>query len=120
MAVRNLTKLLFQRVVIVSLAILVQVGVILSGVLWLQEYEKWLNVALSVLSWVAILYIITTGRGNPSYKIAWIVLIFAFPVVGLTIYLLFAGNRSSRPVWRRLSGLRTQTQLALQQDEAVM
>lgn len=120
MVVRNLTKLLFQRVVIVSLAILVQVGVILSGVLWIQEYEKWLNVALSVLSWVAILYIITAGRGNPSYKIAWIVLIFAFPVVGLTLYLLFAGNRSSRPVWRRLSGLRTQTQLALRQDEAVM
>ena len=120
MAVRNLTKLLFQRVVIVSLAILVQVGVILSGVLWIQEYEKWLNVALSVLSWAAILYIITAGRGNPSYKIAWIVLIFAFPVVGLTLYLLFAGNRSSRPVWRRLSGLRTQTQLALRQDDAVM
>lgn len=49
---------------------------------------------MNVLSWAVVIYIISCGV-NPSYKIAWIVLILAFPVAGLTIYLLFGGNKIS-------------------------
>ena len=91
---RNLPKLLFQRVVVVTLAIVLQIGVILAGAIWLRDYRWWMNAVLSVLSWVAVL-VILSGKSNSSYKIAWIVLILAFPVAGLTIYLLFGGNKAS-------------------------
>ena len=117
---RNLPKLVFQRVVMVSLAILLQVGVILAGVIWLKEYRYWMDIALSVLSWAAVIYIISSGRGNPAYKIAWIVLILAFPVAGITIYLLFGGNKTSRREWRRMGDILPRTRLALPQDQEAM
>ena len=99
---RNFLKLVFNRVVIVSLSILLQIIVLLACVIWLKDYRSWINVALSVLSWATVIYIMSDRR-NPSYKIAWIVLILAFPVAGITIYLLFGGNmalnRASRSFW---------------------
>ncbi len=91
---RNLSKLLFQRVVVVSLAIVLQIAFLLAGMLWLQEYRVWLRTLIDVLAWVLVIAIMS-GRSNPSYKIAWIVLILAFPVAGLTIYVLFGGNKTS-------------------------
>ena len=93
---RNLPKLLFQRVVVVSLGILLQILFVVAGMDWLREYWHWVRIAMGVISWVAVLTIMT-GRSNPSYKMAWVVLILAFPVAGITIYLLFGGNTHFRP-----------------------
>ena len=117
--VRNLPKLLFQRVVAVSLGILLQIIFVLVGVVWLRDYRWWMRTALSVLSWVAVIKIIC-GRNNPSYKIAWIVLILAFPVAGLTIYLLFGGNRVSSHEARKMAGIERVTTNALTQDPEVL
>ena len=75
---RNLPKLLFQRVVVVSLAILLQILFVIAGMDWLREYWHWMKTAMDVVKWVAVLTIMT-GRSNPSYKMAWIILILAFP-----------------------------------------
>lgn len=107
---RNLSKLIFQRVVVVSLAILLQIGFLLAGVLWLQEYRFWMRAILNVMSWVLVIGIMS-GRSNPSYKIAWIVLILAFPVAGLTIYALFGGNKTSH----RSNSKRAQSELTVLQ-----
>lgn len=117
--VRNLPKLLFQRVVAVSLGILLQIIFVLIGVVWLRDYRWWMRTALSVLSWVAVIKIIC-GRNNPSYKIAWIVLVLAFPVAGLTIYLLFGGNKVSSHETRKMAGVEQITTNALRQDPAVL
>ncbi|MDF3000621.1 MAG: phospholipase D/transphosphatidylase [Bacillota bacterium] len=50
------------------------------------------NVALSV----ACVFWILNNKSNPSYKIAWIILIMLFPVFGGLFYLFFSGNRTSR------------------------
>ena len=52
---RNFLKLVFNRVVIVSLSILLQIIVLLACVIWLKDYRSWINVALSVLSWAAVI-----------------------------------------------------------------
>lgn len=78
---RNFSKLIFQRVVVVSLGILLQIIFVLAGMSWLHEYRRWLGFAMSVLSWGAVITVICS-HGNPSYKIAWAVLILAFPVAG--------------------------------------
>ena len=116
---RNLPKLIFNRVVIVSLSILLQIVVLLAGVVWLREYRSWINVALSVISWLAVIYIMS-DKSNPSYKIAWIVLILAFPVAGITIYLLFGGNKASSRENRKMERINRETLSCLPQDEQVM
>jgi len=116
---RNLPKLLFQRVVVVTLAIVLQIGVILAGAIWLRDYRWWMNAVLSVLSWVAVL-VILSGKSNSSYKIAWIVLILAFPVAGLTIYLLFGGNKASSRENRKMEQIDAAAMCSLRQDEAAL
>ena len=112
---RNFLKLVFNRVVIVSLSILLQIIVLLACVIWLKDYRSWINVALSVLSWATVIYIMSDRR-NPSYKIAWIVLILAFPVAGITIYLLFGGNKASSHENRKMKRISRETLSSLPQE----
>ena len=94
-------KILFGRIMLVSVFILQQVGVMLASILWLSEYRQWVHVLLTTLSIITIIYLIH-DRTNASYKIAWIILILAFPVAGISIYLTFGGRRLSRPVRQRI------------------
>ena len=94
-------KLLFRRVAIVAVSILLQLVLMVSLVSWATEYRRWVHVLLTALSIIAIVYIMY-DRTNSSYKIAWIVLILAFPVAGISIYLAFGGRRLSGPVRRRM------------------
>ena len=82
---RKVGKVLFQRVVLVALFILLQVGVMVVSALWLSEYRRWFNILLISLSIVTVIYLMY-DKTNASYKIAWIILILAFPVAGIWIY----------------------------------
>ena len=97
----KLGKLLFQRVVIVSLSILLQVALMISMVVWMAEYRRWMHIFLAILAGLTVVYILY-DRTNSSYKIAWILLILLFPVAGICIYLTFGGRRLSGPVRRRM------------------
>ncbi|MBQ5748880.1 MAG: cardiolipin synthase [Oscillospiraceae bacterium] len=112
---RNLTKLAFGRVVIVSLAILLQIGFVLAGVFFLNESRHWFYAASTAISWLAVIIIIS-GQSNPSYKIAWILLLLAFPVAGLTVYLLFGGNKTSSRAARKMQRICDSTRHLLDQD----
>ena len=98
---KKIHKILFSRVVLVSLFILLQLGVMVATILWLSEYRSWVHGLLTILSVATIIYLVQ-DRTNASYKIAWIILILALPVAGISIYLTFGGRRLSRPVRRRM------------------
>ena len=86
---------------IVALSILLQLALMVSMVQWLSEYRSWIRVFLTVLTVVSVIYLMY-DRTNSSYKIAWIILILAFPIAGISIYLTFGGRRLSRPVRERM------------------
>ena len=114
---RNLSKLIFQRVVAVSVGIALQIIFLIVTATYLRADFFWIRIAMTVLSWVVVIYIISCGV-NPSYKIAWIVLILAFPVAGLTIYLLFGGNKISSYEHRKMQSIESVTMQQLRQDDA--
>ena len=114
---RNLSKLIFQRVVAVSLGILLQIAFLIVMATALRDDVYWIRIGMSVLSWAVIIYIISCSV-NPSYKIAWIVLILAFPVAGLTIYLLFGGNKISSYEHRKMQSIEAVAMQQLEQEEA--
>ena len=98
---KQIRKLLFQRVVIVGLSILLQLALMVSMVQWLSEYRAWIRAFLTALSVVTVIWLMLE-RTNASYKIAWIILILAFPIAGISIYLTFGGRRLSRPIRKRM------------------
>lgn len=113
---RKLMKILFSRVVGVSLSLLLQIGVVVVGVTLLDDYYRWISAFFTVCSWVAVI-LIMSDRSNPSYKVAWIVLILAFPVAGIPIYLMLGGSRLPNHDSRRLNRLRAKAREQLSQDE---
>ena len=81
-----------SRLVIISLAILIQFFFLLFILLKLSDtYGLFAYVGLQLISLLVVLWI-NSKRDNPSYKIAWIIAILIFPLFGGIFYLVF-GNK---------------------------
>lgn len=88
---RRLVKLLTSKALIVAVLILLQIIALCISIIYLASYYAYLSSFLSILSIIMTVIVINRG-GNSSYKIAWIILIMAFPLFGGIFYLLF-GNK---------------------------
>lgn len=116
---RNYFKLLFQRLVVVSLCILVQAVFLIVIVDVFSGYIRWFTGAMTVLSWITVI-VIVSSRTDSSYKIAWLIPILTLPVFGILFYILFGGNRLSKRLMRRMRAVEQVHQANLSQDEGVL
>ncbi len=92
---KAIIKFLYRRVVLISVAIALQLAVIIGVILKFNNYFVhfyWVSLLISIL---AVLWIIN-DRSNPSYKIAWIIPILLFPIFGGLFYIFFGGKRLSK------------------------
>lgn len=102
-AISKLLKLLCQRVVLVSLCILLQLIFVMALLVhYWNQGDSGLIYLISMVLGLLLTLVIISNRTNPAYKVAWIVVILAFPVFGITFYLLFGGNRLTRRLKRKL------------------
>lgn len=97
----KLLKALFSRMVIVGLILFLQVVYILMILFWLGNYSTIIHSIFTILSFVAVLYIINKDD-NPSYKLAWLVPILAFPLLGGILYLAMGDKKPARKMRRKL------------------
>ena len=89
---RSLLKLLFNRIFYVALALVVQLSWLLIALFRLMEYSRWVTIGMQVVGFLVVLWIVNK-KINPSYKLAWTMLILIFPVFGVSLYLLFGKSR---------------------------
>ena len=102
--IKKLLSLLFHRSVIVAALIILQAAVLITAMLQFSEnfvYLYWIFVGLSVL---AVLVIINR-QTDPGYKIAWVILILLFPILGWLFYVFCGGNRLSGRARRKMQGM---------------
>ncbi|KGK87757.1 cardiolipin synthase [Clostridium sp. HMP27] len=92
---KKLLKLLFSRAFLIGCAILVQIFTLVIMIWKFGEYFIYFNTISSLLSAIAVLWIIN-NKNNPAYKIAWIIPIMLFPIFGGLFYLMFGGNQISK------------------------
>ena len=93
-----------QRFALVCLAILLQAGVFAVMLLAFSRYFAyfyWFCVLISV----GISLFISTRKTKLAYKVAWIVPILVFPLVGGVMYLVLGGGR--KPKYERAATART-------------
>lgn len=64
--------------------------------------RMWIYMILNAIGVVTTILLIA-GNGNPAYKTAWIVVIVAFPIFGICIYLIFGANMLKKADINRLS-----------------
>ena len=113
----NLFKLLFRRVVLVSLSILIQFLVLFIALRQFSSHYAWVYVFFSVLSVVVVLVLINS-RTHPAYQIAWLIPITVFPVFGAVLYLILGGGRLSPRLVRRMEQFTRQMKAMPPQPEA--
>ena len=76
------------RAVFVAVSLLFQIGWLLLLILKLNEYSAWISLISSVLALLVVLQLYSKHT-NAAMKMPWIMLILVFPVMGLSLYLLF-------------------------------
>ena len=80
------------RYIVSALLLLLQLFVLFAAVYNLSAHSKAIYSAAEACGVITVIYIVNR-RGNPSYKIAWIIFILLFPIFGVSLFLLWGGGR---------------------------
>lgn len=86
------------RAFMVFLSVMLQIGWYIWLGVYLRQYSFILTSVVMIISWVLALHIYSRHM-NSAYKLSWIVLILVFPVLGISMYMLFGSQLSH--VWIR-------------------
>ena len=97
MKFKKILHTLLGRLFITCLALVLQVIWLVYSVYFLSVYSRMINFFLTLLSFLAVIYIIN-GRSNPAVKLAWIVPILAFPILGGFLFLISGGKGPKRKI----------------------
>lgn len=89
---RKLTAIITHKLFIIAFSVLLQLIILMAMLVFLSEYFVLFNTILLILSIVTSIYIVNIDE-NPAYKLTWVMLIMALPVLGGITYILFGGHK---------------------------
>lgn len=118
-AKKGLFRIIFSRTGIILLLVLAQFGMMVSSVYYLREYLPYIYGAMIILEAVVVIYIINT-KGNPAFKMTWILCVLVFPLIGVLFYVFVQMQVGTRFMQNRLSTLRLETAPYMQQDQEIV
>ena len=106
------------RIIFVALAVLLQVAWLMALVLRFNTYSNWIAAASTIIALVVVvrLYIKHT---SPAFKLPWIMLIMALPVMGLALYLMVEVFSDLGSFRKRMAALVQQRQQRIPQNPEI-
>lgn len=116
---KKVKKFLLGRATIVAMAILLQLAWILSFLQGFRIRFSFVNTLIDIIA-IFVVLVIVNKKSNPSYKIAWMVVILAVPIVGLLVYFIFGRSELTRPTRKRMEVVNRELERQLPQNEDVM
>jgi cardiolipin synthase len=118
-SMKKILSLMFHRVVLIGAAIAAQVAALIIMIDRFSSYFS-LFYGITALASIGAVLAIAGGRGNSGYKIAWIILIMAFPIFGGLFYLMFGGSRMGTYLRKRMDSMQQQQADILQPNDEVL
>lgn len=115
---RSLWCIIFGRTTVIILMLLIQILILLSWVQWLQEFSIFIYGAFTALSLAAAIAIINE-RGDPSFKLVWIIPVLVMPVFGTLLYLYARFDIGARAVQKRVAQMIEESRPYLEQEKEV-
>lgn len=103
------------RAVFVALSLLLQIGWILLMILELNNYSTYISLFTNVVASVAVLRLYSKHTTS-AYKMPWIMIIMALPVMGLSLYLITEIAITPRSSHKRMQSIQEQSVEFLQQN----
>ena len=115
----GLTRAIFGRTGLILLLFLVQAGLLLSIMVWFQEWQAHVLGGTAVLTAVGVLVVLNSGL-DPTAKLTWMVLMTAFPVFGALFYWYTRRDVGHRMLKSIMAERQTQSRRLIDQDSAVL
>lgn len=115
---RGLWKIIFGRTTMLVLLLLIQVLILSGGFIILDRQILILNYMAGFLAVIILMYILNV-RQNSSFKLMWIILILAVPIVGVTFYIFTKLQPGTRFIARRVRELAEEEAPFLVPDRAM-
>ncbi len=103
------------RVGLVAISVFIQIGWLLLQILKLNQYSVWIALATSLLSAVVVLKLYSEHT-NAAMKMPWIMLILAFPIMGLSLYLMVGLFGDPGSTKKQLKNIRAEMRPLLPED----
>ena len=107
-AKRGLFRIIFSRTGIFLILVLIQFSVFVATTFHLREYTFYIYGVFTILRVVVIIYIINR-KGNPAFKITWILCVLAFPIVGTMFYVYVEMQVGTSFLQQRLTEMKLET-----------
>ncbi|MBQ6621878.1 MAG: cardiolipin synthase [Mogibacterium sp.] len=115
---KGLLRLVFSRFLIIALLLLLQVVMVVSFYLWLNQYFSWFSAVQSTFTLVMVIYLFN-NRMDTSAKLTWMFLISIMPIPGAILLWFTQTNIGNRDLTRKVDALISGTKDALAQPEDV-
>lgn len=107
------------RLFFVGLSVLLQVGWIVVIFLKLNAYSTAISLLSSIIALIVVLRLYSKHT-NSAFKMPWIMLIMALPVMGLSLYVLVGLDGFTGLIRRRMRQVRERLRPSLAQENAVL
>ncbi len=118
-AKKGVSRVIFSRTAIIFLLIMLQLLFMVASVTYLSTYRNTINVFITALR-VVVLIVIINEKGNPAFKMTWILCVMIFPVFGTVFYVYVKLQLGTGYIGRRLSTLKIETEPYMQEDRRVV
>ena len=89
-----------KRLVFVLLSLVLEVFLILSIFLWLNDYAEWIAIGTRILAALLVLFIYNQNKTS-AMKMPWIIFIMILPIFGITLYVLIGLSVSTKKMKER-------------------
>ena len=117
-AKKGLFRIIFSRTGIILLLILLQLCLFINIPSYLGRYMNYIYGIYIILMIVVIIYI-TNSKGNPAFKMTWVLFVIAFPIVGTLFFIYVKMQIGTKFMESRLATLKIETDPYMKQDENV-
>lgn len=116
---KKVLEKIFSRMVITILLIGLQVGFFVFELIKLSRYYVYISAGLAVLSLLVVFYLICQPM-NPNVKIAWIVPILLFPLLGGLLYIMYGQPRIPKKIRNNMKRIEAACNKTLVQEDEIM
>lgn len=116
---KKVFKLIYSNKLFAFIMLIVQIAFLVTGYIWLQGYSGYFFGVSSVVSAVLIIYEINR-EDEPTFKLAWTLLIAVIPIFGVLFYLYMRTEFISRGIGVRYKEERVNSEPYLKENEEVM
>ncbi len=115
---RGLKQVVFGRTMVIFVLLLLQLATLFLLFRWLEGYSVFAYGVMTLLSVALVIHIINREISS-CFKISWLIMVMAVPVMGTLFYVFLKTQVGSRVINQKLRGMVKETAPYLKQDPQV-